>query len=412
MPDPDPQRVLIVRPSALGDVARTVPVAVAIKREWPSCHLTWLVNRPFAAAIEHHPAVDDVIPFHRDRLGNAWKLSREVAKLARILHGRRFDRVYDLQGLARSGIQTIATRARRRVGFADARELGWLGYNVRHTVVRDCEADAEDIWTVQRRRGASVVIAGPGEVGDVWALRSMLGLLHADGIPVPQTLAQVAGDLGLAVDPQARASTEAWAREQGLHAGAYLVVAPTAQWGCKCWPVERFAQVAAELVQARGHGLDPAVVAVGAPHEAQRIESFRAELRTQGIASVWPQTDVAGLMAVLASARLVLANDSAPLHLAVGLGVPTVSVFGPTDPALVGPWGYALWPATDRDASGRSKPPDDTRHWVVRAARAADGATDYRRQRDDDTLIATVSTPDVAAAAAFLLHRTGVTPTH
>ncbi|MEM7576829.1 MAG: glycosyltransferase family 9 protein, partial [Planctomycetota bacterium] len=131
-----------------------------------------------------------------------------------------------------------------------------------------------------------------------------------------------------------------------------------------------------------------------------RLEAFRGHLQTRGVQSVWPQTDVAGLMAVLAGARLLLANDSAPLHLAVGLNVPTVSIFGPTDPALVGPWGYAMWP----------EPRDDARHVVIRAPQAAEGATDYRKHRDDDTLIAAVAAAPVADAAAFLLDHAPAAP--
>ncbi|MEM1446652.1 MAG: glycosyltransferase family 9 protein [Planctomycetota bacterium] len=372
MPPPDPKRVLIVRPSALGDVARTVPAAVAIKRRWPNCKLSWVANRPFAAAIAHHPAVDEVIPFDRDE-------PRKVFRLMRELRRQRFDVVYDLQGLARSGLLTWSTRAKRRVGFADAREGGWLGTNRRYEVAR----------------------GGEGEPGEVWALRKMLGLLDADGVVVPDALDDVTSDLRLFVDPEQQAWAERWRTDNGLTADRFLVVAPTAQWGCKCWPVERFAEAAAGLVRNNGHGLDTTVVAVGAPHEAERLDAFRQGLQAHGVASVWPQTDVAGLMAVLAGARLLLANDSAPLHLAVGLGVPTVSVFGPTDPALVGPWGYRLGP----------RPAQSTQHLVVRAPKAADGATDYRQHRDDDTLISAVPAGEVLEAADFLLRLRDDPPT-
>lgn len=367
----NPDRILIVRPSALGDVARTVPVAVAIKRKWPNCRLEWVVNRPFVDAIAPHPAVDEAIPFDRDQPRKVWALMRDLRR-------RRFDVVYDLQGLARSGLLTWATRAPRRVGFADAREYGWLGSNVRHRPRKSKPA--------------------PGEV---LAVTRMLELLDADGLPVARTRDDIAADLQLTVDPAQQAWAAAWRNEHALQPGRFLVVAPTAQWGCKCWPVERFADVAATLVQPPA--LDATVVVVGAPHEAPRIEAVRTALKQRGVLSVWPSTRVAGLMAVLERARLVLANDSAPLHLAVGLGVPTVSVFGPTDPALVGPWGYARWPH-DFEASAQLP---GARHVVVRAAGADDGATDYRQHRDDDTLIATVAAHAVADAATHLLNPTG-----
>jgi ADP-heptose:LPS heptosyltransferase len=98
---------------------------------------------------------------------------------------------------------------------------------------------------------------------------------------------------------------------------------------------------------------------------------------------VFPRTTVGQSMAVIAGADLVVCNDSAPLHLAVGLDRPTVSLFGPTDPAAVGPYDWS---------------PRDTRHLVLRPSEAQGQTYQYRRHRDDDTLIRKLSMERVRAA--------------
>lgn len=342
-PENPPKRILMVRPSALGDVARTVGCLATLRRAYPRAEVHWLVNRAFADAVRHHPMLNDVVRFERHRAGS---LPALMASLRR----SGYDLVVDLQGLARSGLLTWCTRAGRRVGFADAREMGWLGYNVRHRV------DASVVHTVDR----------------------MHGLLAADGLTVEP-------DLRLYVGDEDAAWRDAWAAEQGVTAGGYACVAPTAQWGCKCWPVERYTELARRL--AEHPATAGRVVVLAAPHEHARLSPLIDAL---GERAVLPETTVGRLMAVIQGAAVLVCNDSAPLHLAVGLDRPTVSLFGPTDPAKVGPY---VW-------TGQ---PD--RHRVLRAAGAAGQTFNYRAHRDDDTLIAEVPTDQVWQAVADQLQR-------
>ena len=100
-----PRRILLIRPSALGDVCRTVPVLVSLRRAWPDAEIDWLVQDDFAPAIMHHPDLTRVLPFMRRDLGKSiargsfGPLAQFVAQLKRA----KYDLVFDLQGLARSG---------------------------------------------------------------------------------------------------------------------------------------------------------------------------------------------------------------------------------------------------------------------------------------------------------------------
>src|SRR5687767_11916318 len=101
MPD-SPRRILIIRPSALGDVARTVPALVSLKRAFPQSQIDWLVNDTFVDAIAHHPDLHEVVPFPRKRLSRfGWSpgATREGLRYFAELRRRGYDAVYDLQGL-------------------------------------------------------------------------------------------------------------------------------------------------------------------------------------------------------------------------------------------------------------------------------------------------------------------------
>lgn len=151
MPSPliSPRRILIIRPSALGDVCRSTPVLVSLRQAFPDAHIDWLVQDVFADAISAHPALTQAIPFPRARLARWWTPGgvAAAAHLISSLRAARYELVVDCQGLARSGFLARATAAPVRVGHADAREAAWLAYTHR---VPPTLAGAPALHTVDR----------------------------------------------------------------------------------------------------------------------------------------------------------------------------------------------------------------------------------------------------------------------
>jgi len=296
------RRILIVRPSALGDVARTVPALVSLKRAFPEADIDWLVNEAFADAVAHHPDLHAVVPFPRARLARfGWSPSatREGLRYFAALRRRGYDAVYDLQGLGRSGWLAWVTGAAHRVGPADARELGWLGYH------RRVRIPPEIVHTVDR----------------------MLAVLQGDGIrPVRE--------MRLYTPPADRQWADEWLASRRLAGSRYAVLAPGAAWDSKRWPAEKFDTLAAQLAD---EGFE-AHILVGS--EKERSQAGPLLRQAPNRINLMGQTTVGQLMAVIETAELIVANDSAPLHLAVGLGRRCVGIFGPTDPARVGPYNY------------------------------------------------------------------------
>ena len=141
-----PRRVLIIKPSALGDVVTALPVLRGLRRTFPNIHTTWLVNDTCAPLIAQDSQLDEVVLFHRRRLGLAWRSLSAFGALWRLLRELRagkYDWVIDLQGLLRSGLLSFLSRAPLRAGFADAREGAWFFYDrwidvtATHTVDRN-----------------------------------------------------------------------------------------------------------------------------------------------------------------------------------------------------------------------------------------------------------------------------------
>src|SRR3712207_1893451 len=101
-----PRKVLIIKPSAIGDVVHALPVLHLLRRRWPAAEISWLVTPACAGILDGHPELHEVIRFERREFGKGWRSPKTAAALfafARGLRQRAFDLVIDLQGLFRSG---------------------------------------------------------------------------------------------------------------------------------------------------------------------------------------------------------------------------------------------------------------------------------------------------------------------
>jgi heptosyltransferase-1 len=282
---PTPRRILLIKPSALGDVVHAMPIAHLLKQRWPEARLSWLIARPFADVARRHPDVDEVIVF--DRRGR--ETGRRLFDLLLHLRDARFDLAIDLQGLLRSAAMTLATIAPTRVGFAYAREASPLAYNLR-------------------------VGARPGVRHALDRYLDVTERLGCGREPVRF-------DFGIDEADRAHASFLARTRRVAL-------LLPGTNWQTKRWPAERFEAVAQWL--RANTDIEPLVAgAKDAEELAPAIPSAR---------SVAGMTTIHQLAALIERADAVVTNDSGPMHIAAALNRPMVALFGPTDPIRTGPW--------------------------------------------------------------------------
>ncbi len=312
-----PEKILIIRPSALGDVCRSVPVLASLKGAFPEASIDWLVQDSFADAVRGRPDLNEIVPFNRAALGRSSRRGNLAPtwRLAADLRRAGYHMVVDAQGLFRSGFFAGATGAERRIGYRNARELGWVFYNERHAVDRS-------LHSVDR----------------------MLGLLERAGIEPVQ-------DMRLFSPREGR--TWVGREHPELSEGGYVVLAPTSRWKAKQWPDARFAELCGRLL-AEGTAR---ILLVGAPgEEAQCPELVRLCEREPRVLNLIGGTDIGGLMALIERCDLLVANDSAALHMGVGFDRPLVALYGPTRVNLVGPY------QRERDVIQHVEPGDPMDH--------------------------------------------------
>lgn len=293
LPTP-PWRILIIKPSAVGDVVHALPILNLLRTKWPTAHIAWLVTPVCSGILEGHPQLNEVILFDRKGLGAAWKSGESRSQLGAFRHRLRdgnFDLVIDLQGLFRSGWMAWQTRAPVRVGFANARELAPLFYTHRVRVGSPEQHAIERYLTIAEQLGC-----GRGPVKFVFP-----------------------------TDDADRAHV----REMTNNIGKYAVVLPGTNWKTKRWPVESFAA----LVQPLRERFSLSTIIAGGPGDRELAAKIPGGLDLTG------KTSLRQLVALLEAADLVIANDSGPMHIAAALGRPLVTMFGPTNPVRTGPYG-------------------------------------------------------------------------
>ena len=305
MPQPVP-RILIIKPSSLGDVVHALPILAAARKTYPQAHIAWLINENFAPFLVNHPLLDDVIPFHRRHYGRMWRSPRSFLDFWSFvldLRKQRFDLILDLQGLIRSGLTAFFSGAPRRFGLADAREYAWLFYTNRVHCPPGVEHAVDK--NVHLARSAGLEIETP---------EFPLALRSEEYDDARRLLAGAAGH----------------------PLESFLAVLPGARWPSKLWPEENIARL---IDRAQDAGLPP-VVLLGAPDERESARRIIAACRSK-VADLVGRTTLRQLSATIDLARAVVCHDSGPMHIAAALNKPIVALFGPTNPTRTGPYSPA-----------------------------------------------------------------------
>lgn len=297
------KRLAIIRLSSVGDVLHCTPVARAIKKFEPSCHITWVVGQVSADVLAGNPFIDEVYIWSRERW-EAMLRQRRFAEAVRYwrqlkqdLHMRNIDIALDIHGIFISGLVTIATGAPRRIGMSGTRELNSLFTNE----------------TAMRLPSETHVI------------ERYLSILRPLGIPHDGC------DMTLTVTPAARRFAASFLRRMNYNPGKKLTaINPRTTWPTKNWPPEYFAAAASKLYR------HTQLLLCGGPGDKTVADKIIRQAGVPIINAVG-QTSLQDLAALLAGCDALLTGDTGPLHMAIALGIPTVSIFGPTDPSVFGP---------------------------------------------------------------------------
>ena len=317
------RKILLIKLSAVGDVVHTIPVLNKLRRRYPLAQLDWLVTPAIAELLRHHPAITNIIEFEREAWSKPWRLEpfASYLRLASRLRAAAYDLVVDMHGQFRTAALTLATGAPARIGFdrpragvwdasprkfpeqarkhawQGAREGSWLAYT-HHIPVPTL-----DLHAVDRYLNVGPILGLDREPADF-------------SFPIPQS---------------AVSQVETLLAQHGANRAEIVIMAPGTIWETKQWGSEKFAQVAAHFLSK---GL--AVILIGSQRERVVCEEVAA--LSPGAIDLAGRTALSELAALIRRSAISVTNDSGPMHLAVALDRPVVSIFGPTDPVWIGPY--------------------------------------------------------------------------
>lgn len=290
-------RVLIVKTSSMGDVLHTLPALTDAQQAIPGIRFDWVVEEGFAQIPSWHAAVDRVIPVAIRRWRKAWfsaavKAERKAFREA--VQAEEYDVIIDAQGLVKSAalVTRLARGIKHGMDWQSAREpLASLFYNQRHSVPKQQHA-------VERTRELFALSLGyskPQSQGDYAIAQHFLNHLNAD-------------------------------------AGQYAVFLHATTRDDKHWPEANWRELIG-LLAASGIRIK---LPWGAPHEEARAKRLADGF---DYVEVLPRMSLEEVAKVLAGAKFVVSVDTGLSHLTAALDRPNITLYGPTDPGLIGGYG-------------------------------------------------------------------------
>ena len=318
-------RILLIKPSALGDVVHTIPVLVKLRARYPQARIDWLITPENAEIVRCHPALSNVVLFARrdfSKRGQRWRAFVSFFGLLKQIRRAKYDLVIDMHGQVRSAFFALISGARVRIGFDRP---------IKRTLTISVEHDLKNVpshgWR-GAREGSWIAYTHriPIPTLDVHAIDRYLWvgeLLGFDDNPP---------DLTIHLSSETIRNVERLLKEKGVGPSQPLVVlVPGTIWETKHWTIEGFAGVARQFLR---DGF--AVALAGTKRDQPRCREIAAA--APGACDLSGQTTPADLAALIRRAEVAVTNDSGSMHVAASLGKPMVSIFGPTNPVHIGPY--------------------------------------------------------------------------
>lgn len=294
LPKIDARRILLVLHGSIGDVTRALPLAGLLRAGYPNAFIAWSVEPSSAPLLEGNPAIDEVILFDRRHW---WK---SVIGFLRQIHRRKFDLVLDLQRHLKSGVISRCSGAPHRLGFhrGDAKECNWLFNNL---FIDRC---GNQISKLDHYLKFAEFLGLPKA-----PLRWNFALSDVERNRVDMYLSDTVGSFA------------------ALFLGT--------RWESKNWFADQIA-ACADLLR-REHRL--AVVLLGGVNDRQLAAQALA-LIGPGVVNLAGRTSLREAIGIIARAKLAVGPDTGLMHIAAALNVPVISLWGATDPARTGPYGF------------------------------------------------------------------------
>ena len=290
-------KILILKPSSLGDVIHALPVLRLLKLHFRHAEIFWWIDSSLAPLIEGDPDLAGIVRFERKRWGKPrhWP---EMLRSIRSLRRQTFDLVIDLQCLARSGAFAWLARGQQLIGLDEIREGARGFYD----------------------------LAVPRASFHTHAVDWYLAVLPPLGVPVHKNFVWL---------PERPAVAAAVKRKWPAANSKLILLQPGARWENKRWPVHHFA----ELVRTLAAKYPVAHLALMGGKDDAPLGDLIAQAAPERCLNLCGQTSLPEMIEWIRLGDLLITNDTGPMHVAAALGKPLVALFGPTEPRRTGPYG-------------------------------------------------------------------------
>jgi lipopolysaccharide heptosyltransferase II len=297
-------KILILKPSSLGDVIQALPVLRLLKLHFPRSQIFWWLDASLAPLLEGDPDLAGIVRFERKRWGKP-RYWPEMLRSIQWLRAENFDLVIDLQCLARSAAFAWLTRGKLLVGLDEVREGARLFYDV----------------------------AVPRKSFFTHAVDWYLAVLPQLGVPVHKNFQWLPGRPDIAAEVERK-----WFGENSkfkIQNSKLILLQPGARWNNKRWPAEHFARLVS-LLANKFPDARFAILGGGDDKNLGEIISRAAPGRCLNLCGA---TSLPEMIECVRRGSLMITNDTGPMHVAAALDIPLIGLFGPTEPSRTGPHG-------------------------------------------------------------------------
>ena len=314
-----PRRILVRGVNWLGDAVMTTPALLRLREKFPDAHIALLCADKICPLFEPHPAVNETIPFTK---------GESIFAIAKKLRAKKFDLALVLPNSPRSALEVFLAGIPQRIGHARPWRNFFLTQNVspRSGEVKMRKLTRDEILMVNDAPVRSAPAKPPAAAHHIFQYLHLTAALGASPEPIAPQLAVTTEELAAAK------------KKFGLDKISQPIFGlnPNAEYGpAKRWPLERFIPVAHEIQRRT----NCAWIIFGGKNDAAAAAQIdnaisQPQSKTFNCAG---KTSLRELMALLKLCRVVLTNDTGPMHVAAALGTPVIVPFGSTSPELTGP---------------------------------------------------------------------------
>lgn len=289
-------KILILKPSSLGDVVQALPVLRLLKLHWPESDIFWWIDTNLASLLDGDPDLAGIVQFDRRR----WSFPANWAEVwhsVRWMRGQSFDLVIDLQCLLRSGFFAWLANGKYLVGLDEPRE------------------GARGFYDVAVRRNSF----------HTHAVDWYLAVLTALDVPVHWNFQWL---------PERPAVSAEVRRKWETQSSRWIVIQPGARWLNKRWPVENYA----ELIRLLAGDKPEFRVAIMGSRDDKEAGAVLAQAAPERCLDLTGKVSLPEMIEWIRLSEFMISNDTGPMHVAAALGKPVAAVFGPTEPRRTGPY--------------------------------------------------------------------------